>query len=89
VGEVARAGFRTDSEWAERGSVLSRARSYEESVGLSVFWLAIRKAGQAAESPPIRCTWIGLIPAGQFLGDKRGDSGFVGPVMLQPGLKVT
>ena len=60
----------------------------EESVCLPVFGLAIGKAGQPAEPPPIRRTWIGLVPTRQFLGDKRGDGGFVGPVMLQPGLEV-
>ena len=60
----------------------------EESVCLPVFRLAIRKAGQPAESPPIRRTWIGLVPTRQFLGDKRGDGGFVGPMMLQPSLEV-
>ena len=60
----------------------------EESVCLLVFGLAIGKAGQPAEASPIRSAWIGLVSTGQFLGDKRGDGSFVGPMMLQPCLEV-
>ena len=37
------------------------------------FRLAIGKAWQPAEPPPIRRTEIGLVSAGQFLGDKCGE----------------
>ena len=65
-----------------------QAHEREEAVRLSVFRLAVRKAGESPKPPPVGSAGVGIIPPGQCLRGKGSKELRKHRPVFQPGLKV-